>query len=103
MTPEERWQTEGRVREELREAKRNLAAIRSDIESHAERLEQASGNLRHFLSNPIGPGPTGMTSLQYLLHFFENLVPARVQQRLEEFERESERLSKLEKRVHEFE
>lgn len=103
MTPEERWKIEGRLREELREAKRNLAALRIDIEAHAKKLEEASGNLRHFLSQPTGPGPTGMSSLQYTLHFFETLIPPRIQQRLREFESESEHLSDLEKKVREFE
>jgi len=102
MTPEDRWQIEGRLRDELREAKKNLAALRVDIEAHAEKLEQASGNLRHFLSQPTGAGPTGMSSLQYTLHFFEMLIPAHIQQRLKEFEAASERLSELEKRVRAF-
>lgn len=103
MTDEERWQIEGRVREELRQARKTLAALRIDIEEHAKTLEEASGSLRHFLSHPTETGPTGMTGLQYVRHFFHAVIPAQVEQRLGEFAKESERVTTLEKRVQEFE
>lgn len=103
MTPEERWTIEGRVREQFRQSKKNLAALRIEIEEHAKKLEEASGTLRHFLAHPTGPGPTGMTSLQYVLHFFRDLNPRGIEQKLAEFEAESGHASELEKRVREFE
>jgi hypothetical protein len=103
MTDEERWKSEGRTREALREAKRNLAALKADIEEYAKKLEDASGSLRHFLSKPVGSGPTGMSSLQYTLNFFKSLISLDVQQKLADFESETERAQKLEKTIQDFE
>jgi hypothetical protein len=102
MTNEERWKIEGRTREDLRNAKQNIAALKISIEDYARQLEEAGGNLRHFLTNPVGAGSTGMTSLQYILHFFRSTIPANIEDKLKEFERESERLQELEKQVAQF-
>jgi hypothetical protein len=102
MTDEERWQIEGRTREDLRRTKQHVAALKIEIDSYAKKLEDASASLRHLLANPIGAGPTGMTSAQYALHFFRSAIPHDIDVKLNEFERESERLQKLEKQVGEF-
>ena len=102
MTNEERWKIEGRTREALRDAKKNLASLKIEIEEYADKLKEASESLRHFLANPVGPGPTGMTSRQYTLHFFRSAIPSDIENKLTEFERESERVRDLEKKVKEF-
>jgi hypothetical protein len=102
MTNEERWIVQGRAREALREAKRNLATLRVEIEEHAKRLEEGAGCLRHFLSASPGPGPTGMTPRQYATHFFGSLIPENVAQLLKEYEAELERASDLESKVRSF-
>lgn len=102
MTDEERWVVEGRTREELRKTKQHVAALRVEIETYAQKLEDAGSSLRHLLANPIGKGPTGMTAAQYTLHFFRSAIPPDMDVKLAEFERQSERLEKLEKQVGEF-
>jgi len=102
MTDEERWTVEGRTRDELRKTKQHVAALKIEIDSYAKKLEDATATLRHVLSHPTGVGPTGMTSVQYALHFFRTAIPPDIEMKLYEFERESERLQKLEKQVGEF-
>lgn len=102
MTAEERWKIEGRTREALREAKRNVASLKIEIEQYAQRLQDAAGSLRHLLGNPVGPGPTGMTASQYTIHFFQNLISEDVAQKLNEYEAESARLADLETKVKGF-
>lgn len=103
MTNEERWIIQGRAREALREAKRNLATLRTEIDEHADRLQEAAGCLRHFLNTPPGSGPTGMTPREYLLHFFGNFVEPDWVGKLQEYEAELKRVLELEVRVKEFE
>jgi hypothetical protein len=43
-----------------------------------------------------------MSSLQYTLNFFRDFIPEDIQQKLIEFESESERLQKLEKTLNGF-
>lgn len=102
MTDEERWQVEGRTRDDLRKTKQHVAALRIDIDAYAKKLEDAGACLRHVLSHPIGTGPTGMASSQYAMHFFRHAIPPDIETKLKEFGRESERLEKLEKQVAEF-
>lgn len=99
MTNEERWKIEGRTRDALREAKKNVTSLRIEIGDYAKHLEEAAGSLRHFLDNPIGLGPTGMTSSQYALHFFQNAIPDNMACKLKEYESESGRVRDLEKQV----
>jgi len=103
VTNEERWQIEGRTREALRQAKKNVASLKIEIEEYAEKLKEGAESLRHFVANPVGPGPTGMTSRQYTLHFFKTMIAAEIQQKLAEYEHESERVQDLEKKVGAFE
>ena len=102
MTDEERWKIEGRTRDALREARKNLNSLKIEIEEYVKRLEEAGGTLRHFLANPTGKGPTGMSSREYALHFFEMLIPRDVARQLKEYEAESERISDLESKVKNF-
>lgn len=71
-----------------------------DHDGVAKKLEDASASLRHVLAHPTGP--TGMTNAQCAMHFFRSAVPHDIDVKLTEFERESERLQKLEKQVSEF-
>jgi hypothetical protein len=103
MTNEEKDAIEGRVRRTLREAKRSLAALRIEVEEYAQKLETAAGSLRHFLSNPIGAGPTGMTGRQYAIHFFSGLIPVDIERKLAEFETTSAQVLDLESKVKDFE
>lgn len=102
MTDEERYIVQGRTRDALRDAKKNLAVLEIEIEEFAKKLTDAGENLHYFISRPTGAGPTGMTSLQYALHFFGNLIPSDIVRKLKEFESESQRVSDLEKKVREF-
>lgn len=102
MIDEDRWKIEGRARAALRDAKKNLAFLKTEIDEYARKLKEASENLEHFLSHPCGPGPTGMTSLQYTLHFHQNLIPPDIEAKLGEYEQESERVRDLESKVSQF-
>jgi hypothetical protein len=102
MTDEELWKIEGRTRDLVTDVKRILAALQSDIEEYPTKLNVTSESLRHVLSEPIGPGPTGTSSLQHTLNFFRDFIPEDIQQKLVEFESESERLQKLEKTLNGF-
>ena len=102
MTDEERWKIEGKTRDALRDTKKTITSLQIELEEYAENLKGASDSLRHFLKNPIGPGPTGMTSVQYLLHFFRSAIPSNIELKLLEFEKESERLRDLERKVGQF-
>lgn len=102
MTNEERWQIEGRTREALREAKKNLASLGIEIEEHAKRLEEAAGSLRHFLTAATSVGPTGMTPRHYELHFLKDAIPDSLARRLEDYEAEFARVSDLEGKVKSF-
>lgn len=102
MTNEEKDAIEGRTRRALRESKRNIAALGIEIEEYAKRLEEGAGNLRHFLSHPLGTGPTGMTSRQYMVQFFQQFVPPDLENKLREFETEANKLESLEKHIKEF-
>jgi hypothetical protein len=102
MTDDERYIVQGRTRDALRDAKKNLAVLEIEIEEYAKKLEDAGQNLRHFLSHPTAPGPTGMSSLQYTLHFFGALISSDIERKLREFERESGRVCDLQKKVKEF-
>lgn len=102
MTEDERWKIEGRTRDALREARRNLALLKLDIEEHANKLKEASESLRNFLSNPTGTGPTGMTPTQYILHFYKTAIPNHIETKLREFESESSRASELETSIKAF-
>ena len=102
MTNEERWKVEGRTRDDLREAKKNVTALKIEIEEFVNKLADVNNHIRRFLANPVGSGPTGMTSRQYTLHFFRDIVPADIQSKLAEFETESERVRDLEIKVKEF-
>ncbi len=102
MTNEEKDAIEGRSRRALREAKQNIAALRIELEEYAQHLEDAAGTVRHFISHPIGPGSTGMTSRQYMIHFFQTFISPDIEQKLREFEKSSSELERLEKNVKEF-
>lgn len=102
MTNEERWKIEGKARDDLRDARKNVAAIKAQLEEFATKLKEAAGSIEHFLEHSIGPGPTGMSAAQYTTNFFHTIIPADIQGKLTDFERESERLKKLEQRVGEF-
>ena len=102
MTNEEKDAVEVRTRRALRVTKQTVAALRIEIEEYAVKLEEAAASLRYCLSHPIGVGPTEMTSRQYALRFFRSAIPPDIETKLNEFERESERLQKLEKQVGEF-
>jgi hypothetical protein len=103
MTPEERWKIQGRTRDELRTTKEKVITLKADIADHAERLKEAHHHLTKFLAVPTGgPGPTGMTPAQYVIHFFRDLLPGDIERKVQEFEEQSERLKKLEAQVAEF-
>lgn len=102
MTREDRWKIEGEAREALRESKKNLAALKIQIEKYATQLKEASEHLRLVLVNPTGRGPTGMTSREYALHFFETFMPPEIQTALAEFEVESAKVRDLEQTISEF-
>lgn len=102
MTREDRWKIEGEARESLRESKKNLAALKIQIEKYATQLKEASEHLRNVLVNPTGKGPTGMTRREYALHFFETMMPPEIQTALAEFEIESARVLQLEQMLSEF-
>ena len=102
MTDEERWKIEGRARAALRQAKHNAGLLTADIAEHADKLKAASEALRHFLADPIGKGPTGMTKSEYLVHFYGESVPATIEEKIRELALEAERIQELEKRIAEF-
>jgi hypothetical protein len=103
MTPEERWKVEGRTREEFRKTKASVGILKADIAAHAERLKEAHQQVTQFLAAPTGgPGPTGMTPAQYIVHFFRDLMPRDLEPKLQELAEQSERLASLEKLIAEF-
>ena len=102
MTKEERWEIEGRTREQLRDIKHRVALLRADIDSHAKQLKEASDALLYFLTDPVGVGPTGMSKPEYLIHFWREHVPATIEAKLRELASETEQLRKLEKQVAAF-
>jgi hypothetical protein len=91
-----------RDREDLRKTMQHAAALKIEIAAYAQKPEDASARLRHILTSSRGAGPTGITSSQYAVHFFRRAIPVDIETKLEEFERESERLQKLEQQVSEF-
>jgi hypothetical protein len=103
MTDEERWKIEGRTRDALRLAKQRLGLLRADVSEHADKLKEASGALQHFLSDPVGVGPTGMAKTDYVVHFWHAAIPPTIEEKLRELAEEAERVQKLEKQISEFE
>ena len=103
MTAEERWKIQGRTRDAYKEAKIAVGTLRADVQAHAERLKEAHDHLEKFLASPTGgPGPTGMTPVEYIAHFFRDLMPQDIEAKARELAEQSERLAALEKQIAEF-
>jgi hypothetical protein len=103
MTNEERWQVEGKTREALRDAKRNVVALKIRVEEYAKTLSDASELIRNFVNKPFGVGPTGMTGPEYVVRFCGDIIPGHIQEKIRELEKESGRVIDLEQKMKEFE
>ncbi|HEX3941604.1 MAG TPA: hypothetical protein VHX11_09000 [Acidobacteriaceae bacterium] len=102
MTDEERWKIKGRTLESLKQTKDTIAALRADIDAHAEKLREAAEALKYFLSDPMGAGPTGMAKPDYVAQFFRDFVPASVEEKLHELARLAARARELEEQIKGF-
>jgi hypothetical protein len=94
MTKEERWKLEGNGRDTLHEAKRNVAALRIDIELHVQNLNEAAHYLTHFLSDPLGAQHTIDEAVRLL-------ITDELRKKADRLVTESRKVEALEKRIRE--
>ena len=102
MTDQERWQIQGRTRDELKKARISSATLKAAIDAHARKLRESADALAQFLTDPIGRGPTGMLKHEYLAHFYGQFMGADVEAKLREFTALAEEIERLEKQIAEF-
>ena len=102
MTDEERSALYGRAMLKLRQCKLDIAALELYFVEYAERLTEASGAVRHFLSDPCAIAVDDLAIAEHVKKWNLRLTKAGFGDKVDELSNLTRRARELQERVDKF-
>ena len=102
MTDSEKFEAQGRAYSGLKEAKSNIATLRTSMEAYRKRLHDSVSSITRFLENPAAIGGDGQTMAEYIKSIYRSLRNDQFEANADELAREVQRESDLQKLIDNF-